>query len=250
MGALPDFSLEDSILTKVNTAARGLVDPTATVTRTAQDVRDRNIRWSFGRLKVRKNVDTIGRLLGRTPPGSDASSTAHRPEEVPAERPEENPGETPKKKWNTNLKKLLRRRGSDESIFKQPPPFRKGPSMSHSSQASPQGYEVLPDGRIARMSALEGHSEDAPSHHGGSQAAAAGSAAASRKRWYNDASSDEFGGSQESYHRTGILRSPSLRSMASPQSEMLPFFKDYYSQDDIHPGDRVAVLGISTACFG
>jgi hypothetical protein len=30
--------------------------------------------------------------------------------------------------------------------------------------------------------------------------------------------------------------------MASQQSEQLPFFKDYYSADDIHPGDRVAVL--------
>jgi hypothetical protein len=30
--------------------------------------------------------------------------------------------------------------------------------------------------------------------------------------------------------------------MASQQSEQLPFFKDYYSQDDIRPGERVAVL--------
>lgn len=30
--------------------------------------------------------------------------------------------------------------------------------------------------------------------------------------------------------------------VASQQSEQLPFFKDYYSQDDISPGDRVAVL--------
>jgi hypothetical protein len=30
--------------------------------------------------------------------------------------------------------------------------------------------------------------------------------------------------------------------MTSQQSEQLPFFKDYYSQDDVHPGDRVAVL--------
>lgn len=29
---------------------------------------------------------------------------------------------------------------------------------------------------------------------------------------------------------------------ASQQSEQLPFFKDYYSQDEIHPGNRVAVL--------
>ena len=28
----------------------------------------------------------------------------------------------------------------------------------------------------------------------------------------------------------------------SPQSEQLPFFKDYYSSDDIHPGDKVATL--------
>jgi hypothetical protein len=34
----------------------------------------------------------------------------------------------------------------------------------------------------------------------------------------------------------------SPQGMASQQSEQLPFFKDYYSQDDIHPGDRVAVL--------
>ena len=30
--------------------------------------------------------------------------------------------------------------------------------------------------------------------------------------------------------------------VGSQQSEQLPFFKDYYSQDDIHPGERVAVL--------
>ncbi|KAJ9148991.1 SH3 domain-containing protein [Pleurostoma richardsiae] len=38
----------------------------------------------------------------------------------------------------------------------------------------------------------------------------------------------------------GGMSSP--QGMASQQSEQLPFFKDYYSQDDIHPGDRVAVL--------
>lgn len=30
--------------------------------------------------------------------------------------------------------------------------------------------------------------------------------------------------------------------MGSGQSEQLPFFKDYYSQDEIRPGDSVAVL--------
>lgn len=31
-------------------------------------------------------------------------------------------------------------------------------------------------------------------------------------------------------------------TIASSQSEQLPFFKDYYSQDDIRPGDKVSVL--------
>ena len=30
--------------------------------------------------------------------------------------------------------------------------------------------------------------------------------------------------------------------MGHRQSEQLPFFKDYYSQDEIHPGDKVATL--------
>jgi len=132
------------------------------------------------------------------------------------------------------------------------------------------------------MSALEGHSGDAPSRHGARDvgaAAAAGSAAgyaaaSSRRRGDDHSSSDGFGDSPESDRgAAGVLRPPpttlrrngSLSSssvlggedaqsptsaggmssppgMASQQSEQLPFFKDYYSQDDIHPGDRVAVL--------
>lgn len=128
------------------------------------------------------------------------------------------------------------------------------------------------------MSALEGHSGDSPSRHGG-QGMSAGAMAGygigrSRGGGDNQSSSDDFivgdspGGSD---HRAGILRPPpttlrrngSLSSgsvlaegdpqspnsgmssppgVASQQSEQLPFFKDYYSQDDIHPGDRVAVL--------
>lgn len=38
----------------------------------------------------------------------------------------------------------------------------------------------------------------------------------------------------------GDFSSP--EGVASGQSEQLPFFKDYYSNDDIHPGDRVSVL--------
>ncbi|KAK6077589.1 SH3 domain-containing protein [Seiridium cupressi] len=178
-----------------------------------------------------------------------------------------------------------RKRSSSQkgSIFNQPAPSRNGqPPVAQipapaAAAAAPKGYEVLPGGRIARMSALEGHSGDSPPRHGGSGAAAtaAGAAAgymASHRRRDNHSSSDEFGDSPSSdTPRAGILRPPptmrrhgslssgsmlagddaqsptsagmsSPQGMASQQSEQLPFFKDYYSQDDIHPGDRVAVL--------
>ncbi|KAK1750971.1 hypothetical protein QBC47DRAFT_89999 [Echria macrotheca] len=182
------------------------------------------------------------------------------------------------------LRHRRNRTGSQSgSIFNQPSPSRKGvlpPQGMTQSNVSP-GYEVLPGGRIARMSALEGHSGDAPSHHGirdmgGAAAVAATAAYAGRGRRQGDdhSSSDGFGDSPESDRGApGVLRPPpttlrrngslssssalggedpqsptsaggmsSPQGMASQQSEQLPFFKDYYSQDDIHPGDRVAVL--------
>lgn len=179
---------------------------------------------------------------------------------------------------------LRRRRGSGSqpgSIFNHPSPARRGPAMSSapsSAQPPPQGYEVLPGGRIARMSALEGHSGIAPSHHKGREigAGAAGAAAGyatAQRRGDDNSSSDIFISSPASDRgATGVLRPPltgrrqgslssnsilagedhnsltspgamsSPQDIASPQSEQLPFFKDYYSQDDIRPGDRVAVL--------
>lgn len=172
-----------------------------------------------------------------------------------------------------------RRRGSQKgsSIFNQPSPARKGPPPGQMGQTgAPPGFEVLPGGRIARMSALEGHSGDSPSHHtrrdiGSSSRGTPAGYGGSRRRTDDHSSSDGFGDSPES-DRGAVLRPPpatmrrngSLSSnsvlggedaqsptsggmssppgMASQQSEQLPFFKDYYSQDDIHPGDRVAVL--------
>ncbi|KAI2464522.1 hypothetical protein F4781DRAFT_68100 [Annulohypoxylon bovei var. microspora] len=180
-----------------------------------------------------------------------------------------------------------RRRGSQKgSIFNQPSPSRKGPQTGQipAPAVAPQGYEILPGGRIARMSALEGHTGESPSRHGDSRlgastgAAAAGAAAgymAGRRRGGggDHSSSDSFGESPASEPRAAILRPPPMNirrngslssssvlagedpqspgsagGMSSPpgvnsqQSEQLPFFKDYYSQDDIHPGERVAVL--------
>ncbi|KAJ4300183.1 hypothetical protein N0V88_002852 [Collariella sp. IMI 366227] len=174
-----------------------------------------------------------------------------------------------------------RRKGGSQngSVFNQPSPARRGPPASQMGQTTtPAGFEVLPGGRIARMSALEGHSADTPSRHttrdipSSAPGTAAGYRGNSRRRDDNS-SSDGFGDSPVSDRATGgILRppptamrrngslssssvlagddaqSPSSGDMSSPrgissqQSEQLPFFKDYYSQDDIHPGDRVAVL--------
>jgi len=181
---------------------------------------------------------------------------------------------------------LRRRKGSQNgSVFNQPSPARRGQSgMAYNpvgTTTTPEGYEVLPGGRIARMSALEGHSGDSPPRGGlgaiGAGGAAAGAAAgyaAGRRRHHDQSSSDEYGDSPISNTQPGVLRPPptgrrngslssnsvlggedpqsphsgsggdlsSPQGMASQQSEQLPFFKDYYSQDEIHPGDKVATL--------
>ena len=134
------------------------------------------------------------------------------------------------------------------------------------TQAPQQGYEVLPGGRIARMSALEGNSGNSPQHDG----VATGAAEAGAHRRYRDVSDSEaYGGSPmrtappATGRRDGSLSSNSVlgggedpnsphsgsggqysspEGVASGQSEQLPFFKDYYSQDEIHPNDKVATL--------
>lgn len=168
---------------------------------------------------------------------------------------------------------LKRRQGSQAgSVFNQPSPARKvTPNMAQPSRSgAPQGYEVLPGGRIARMSALEGHSGNSPSQNGGSPRDAA--YLADSKKNSDHSSSDGYGESPVYEQRHGGLRPPPMAArrngslssgsvlgseghmspgsngfssplgVASQQSEQLPFFKDYYSQDDIHPSDRVAVL--------
>ncbi|PBP23549.1 SH3 domain-containing protein [Diplocarpon rosae] len=181
---------------------------------------------------------------------------------------------------------IRRRRGSQaSSVFNQPSPAHKGqtPGMAYNpavatNDATPEGYEVLPGGRIARMSALEGHSGDSPPRGGGlsvtgaEAAEAAGAYDLSRRR-NEQSSSDEYSLASQS-NGVGVLRPPptgrragSLSSssvlglddpqspisgsggdissplgLTSQQSEQLPFFKDYYSQDEIHPGDKVATL--------
>lgn len=178
------------------------------------------------------------------------------------------------------LRMMRRRDGSQKgSIFNQPSPARRGPAMSQAKPTPPEGYEVLPGGRVARMSALEGHSGGSPPHQGvggqtnlddddESSPAVAGHAAGRAKDGDLPSSEGEYDDSPSgprgvlrppaASRRKGSLSSGSLLEghqspssgaehsspigMASQNSEQLPFFKDYYSQDDIHPGDKVAVL--------
>jgi len=166
-----------------------------------------------------------------------------------------------------------RRRNSQVNIFNQPTPPRKGgPAMAFAPQAAtqelPPDYGPQPGGRVARMSALEGNSSDSPSY---GNTAAGGIAAGSHRRYGDTSDSDAYygdtpesrtrqpppaagkrNGSLSSQSALGALDDPtspdtegqisSPEGVASGQSEQLPFFKDYYSNDEIHPHDKVATL--------
>ena len=139
------------------------------------------------------------------------------------------------------------------------------PGSEPSNQLGHGGPAV---GRVARMSALEGTSGDSYSY--GNVPAVAGNL--SRDRGHGDTSDSEmYGNTPESRggkappttgRRNGSLSGHSMlgfddsssphsgsggqdsspEGVGSGQSEQLPYFKDYYSQDDIHPGDTVATL--------
>jgi hypothetical protein len=162
---------------------------------------------------------------------------------------------------------IRRRRRTEQrgSVFNQPSPQRQGTSMTHAPRPGPgpgqqQGYEVLPGGRVARMSALQGPGTGTSPNNG-----------AGARGYHETSDSDPYGDSPESQGKLGppvtAKRTASLSSnsvlagdhdtspnsgsggqvsspegVASGQSEQLPFFKDYYSQDEIHPNDKVSVL--------
>ncbi|KAJ9298442.1 hypothetical protein DTO271G3_3409 [Paecilomyces variotii] len=162
----------------------------------------------------------------------------------------------------------MRRRRNQKAanILNQPTPQRKGPSQMQYSRTStdPQGYGALAGGRVARMSALQVDSRSP------SRTRASGTRAIPGK--YSDSSDSETYGASPSIgsrrgppvtnRRKGSLSSTSIlagdsdqsprsgtgaqysspEGVASGQSEQLPYFRDYYSQDDVHPGDKVAVL--------
>ena len=127
--------------------------------------------------------------------------------------------------------------------------------------------QPVPGGRVARMTALEGTSSSDPTN-GNPVVAAAGPRPfrdTSDSDPYNDSPESRGNGlrpstgkrrgslSSNSFFGTGVEDGTSPNSgsngqysspegLASGQSEQLASFKDYYSQDDIHPNDKVATL--------
>ncbi|EEH49361.2 uncharacterized protein PADG_05440 [Paracoccidioides brasiliensis Pb18] len=163
---------------------------------------------------------------------------------------------------------LRRRREQNKaSVLNQPSPQRT--PMQYAPGSSRHGaYEVLPGGRVARMSALQGSSEEeSPPRASGAVAAVTPGVT----RYHDSSDSEVYGesparskrGPPATSKRNGSLSSASVlarnsdtasprsgsggqfsspEGMASGQSEQLPYFRDYYSQDDIHPNDKVSVL--------
>jgi serine/threonine protein kinase len=126
-------------------------------------------------------------------------------------------------KWRQN-----RPYSRDESIFNQPSPAIRGlvanGSGSNGHSSTPKGYVVLPGGRIARMSVLEEREAENESR--------------SLDRLDPASTKGDASGPNPILPPTAAKPEPYV----SLQSEQLPFFKDYYSQDDIYPGDRVSVV--------
>ncbi|KAL4778253.1 hypothetical protein BJX76DRAFT_152397 [Aspergillus varians] len=154
-----------------------------------------------------------------------------------------------------------RREAGDDSSLNKPNPQRKGYPMQ---QPGSQTFASAP-GRVARMSALREAPSSSPGRSHNSAAFFGGAK-------YSDSSDSEGFASPGAMHkkippttgkRQGSLSSNSVlagagsdisprsgtigpysspEGLTSGQSEQLSSFQDYYSQDDIHPGDKVAVL--------
>lgn len=163
---------------------------------------------------------------------------------------------------------IYRRRNRNhqqENILNQQNPPSRGMSAIPTTSTKKQGYEVLPGGRVARMSALQGPSDPSSPPRGEDSGTAAFAGAS---KFHESSDSEGYGGSPAGLSRRGpptaSRRNGSLSSgsalvggdpdtsprsgaqysspMGSGQSEQLDSFKDYYSQDDIHPNDKVSVL--------
>ncbi|KAF4219593.1 hypothetical protein CNMCM8980_004368 [Aspergillus fumigatiaffinis] len=158
-----------------------------------------------------------------------------------------------------------RRKSRDYSALNKPNPQRKGFS-SMQQDKNQQGLPSVPGGRVARMSALRevpslspARSRNSPARFGStkysdtsdSEGYGASPGAMSKRippvtgRRHGSLSSNSAlaGTYSDSSPRSGTNgQFSSPEGVASGQSEQLSSFQDYYSPDDIRPGDKVAVL--------
>lgn len=164
---------------------------------------------------------------------------------------------------------LLRKRKSSSpatSVFNQPATTRHQPEMAYdndgpgSRHQERAGLAVMPGGRVARMSALEGARSSEYPRGGYEPIGAFGDYRKSTSDEEYTPDSRRTLGVAPPPKRHGSLSSGSQLAMAgaednspssddqytSPesqgQSERLSFFKDYYSQDEIRAGDHVSTL--------
>lgn len=173
-----------------------------------------------------------------------------------------------------------RRQSQADAGLNQPNPQRKGASppmqQMDSPSTPPSNLNIVPGGRVARMSALREMPSSSPAYSRTSAAMFGGAKYAS-----DSSDSEAMGASPGAMSRRippvtgkrhGSLSSGSalagLESDSSPlsgatanqysspegftsgQSEQMSYFRDYYSQDDIRPGDKVAALWAYSARAG
>jgi hypothetical protein len=177
---------------------------------------------------------------------------------------------------------LWRRRRSQQVFVPQSSPRARSSGRSRAasmtfvpqtSGSASRGYEVLPGSRVARMSALE----HPPTSSDTASPPPLPTGPSARRRRDNKSSSSDFGLDGDSptsterqryaaeLHRplhppprdrnaslssASIMLSdiypsspiPDEKTYSPTGQEQLPFFKDYYSQNNIYTGDKVAVL--------
>lgn len=154
-----------------------------------------------------------------------------------------------------------RRNSQAGSVFNTPvqsslhsPKGAPKPPMAYGGDSHPSAT-ILPGARVQRMSALEGSASseshsDRDSHMLTAYGAARGfdSPRSIRGALPKREGSLSNHSALDTSTTTPHSRSDQGRNFSSPeglasgQSEQLQFFKDYYSQDDIHPNDTVATL--------
>jgi hypothetical protein len=161
------------------------------------------------------------------------------------------------------LKMRKRKHSQAGSVFNTPSPTRnspKAPPMSYGGDGHSAAV-ILPGARVQRMSALEGSTSSGnQSDRAGGVLSAYGSSGVGAYdspetiRGHLSGALPRRDGSLSIHSALGTnTTSPQSGSdqgrnfsspdgVASGQSEQLQFFKDYYSQDDIHPNDTVATL--------